>query len=182
MSSELFKRYAMAFIDLAEESKALEKVEKDVAALYAMIKSSDDLRILLSSPQLSKATQMGAVNALAKKAKFQKLTQNFLGTLIQNGRLDVLLGIIEAFYAEMAKRRGEKTAIVNVVQDLTLKQKKDLQNALSKIAGGAVALDVRVTPEILGGMVVTLGSTMIDDSTARKLERLKLGMAHNIAA
>lgn len=182
MSSDLYKRYVLALIELAEDEKALKKVESDLADLAAMLNDSKDFSRFVAAPQISKAKQMAVIGDVVKKAKLQKITHNFLGVLVENGRLNVLGQIIKAFYKELSQRRGEEVAIVKVAQDLTLKQKKDLQTALSKTTGVDVALDVRVSPEILGGMVITIGSTMIDDSVARKLERLKLNMANKVAA
>ena len=114
--------------------------------------------------------------ALAKKAKFKEITQSFLGVIAANGRLNVLPGIINAVNAQLEKRRGELTVDVQVAQDMSDKQKKALQDALSKAIGKDVAINARVEPDILGGIIVTVGSHMIDDSVRRKLERLKVSM------
>ena len=176
-SSAVATRYAVALIDLAEDKKNLSKVEKDLTELRSMIESSDDLSVLIRSPLVGKAQQEKALAALATKAKFQDLTQNFLGTLAQNARLSALEGIIAAFHAEISRRRGEVNVQVQVAQDMSAKQKKSLQDTISKTVGSDVTLDVRVDPSILGGMIVTVGSQMIDDSVARKLERLQAAMS-----
>ncbi len=176
-SSAVATRYAVALIDLAEDKKNLSKVEKDLQELRSMIESSDDLSVLIRSPLVGKAQQEKALAALATKAKFQDLTQNFLGTLAQNARLSALEGIIAAFHAEISRRRGEVNVQVQVAQDMSAKQKKSLQDTISKTVGSDVTLDVRVDPSILGGMIVTVGSQMIDDSVARKLERLQAAMS-----
>ncbi len=182
MSADLYKRYAMALVELAEDNKALKKVESDMADLRAMLSSGDDFKAFISHAQISKSRQMDALKAVVKKAKLQGLTQNFLGILVENSRLNMLPAVIDAFFDALSQRRGSQIARVQVTQDLTVKQKKDLQAVLSKAVDGDVALDIQITPEILGGMIVTLGSTMIDDSTARKLERLKMNMAQKVAA
>ncbi len=175
-SSQLHKRYANALIELAEEQKTLKDVEKDLSDLSAMIDGSEDLATLIDSPLNDSKAQTDAIVALAKKAKFKEITQSFLGVIAANGRLNVLPGIINAVNAQLEKRRGELTVDVQVAQDMSDKQKKALQDALSKAIGKDVAINARVEPDILGGIIVTVGSHMIDDSVRRKLERLKVSM------
>lgn len=176
VSSAVTSRYATAFIELAEESRNVEKVEKDLKELAAMLSSSADLATLVHSPTANKAQQIKALTAIAEKAQFQDLTKNFLGVLVKNRRISALAQVIEAVHAGLSKRRGEITAEIQTAQDLTDKQLKDIQAALTKGLGQEVAIKARVEPSILGGMIVTVGSQMIDDSVARKLERLKTAM------
>lgn len=175
-SSVVSERYANALIELAEESKKLEKIEKDLQDLQAMIQSSDDLAQTIRSPLNKEQSLLNAMFAIADKAKLQDVTKSFLGVLVQNGRLPALPKIIETFNTMLAKRRGAISVDVQVAQDMSAKQKKDLESALSKALGKDVAVNARVEPSILGGIVVTVGSYMIDDSVRRKLERLKVSM------
>ena len=175
-SSVVSERYANALIELAEENKKLDKIEKDIHDLAAMIQDSDDLAQTIRSPLNKEQSLLNAMFALADKAKLQDVTKSFLGVLVQNGRLQALPGIIVSFKAALAKRRGSVSVDVQVAQDMTAKQKKDLEAALSKAIGKDVAVNARVEPGILGGMVVTVGSYMIDDSVRRKLERLQVSM------
>ena len=176
VSSAVTSRYAIALIELAQEVGKMDNVEKDLNDLDTMIKGSDDLSFLVYSPSINAAQQKDALFAIVQKAKFQELTQNFLGVLIQNRRLYTVEAISKAVGDELSKRRGELSVDVQTAQDMTDKQIKDLQAALSKGLGRDVSLKVMVEPEILGGMIVTIGSHMIDDSVARKLERLKSAM------
>jgi F-type H+-transporting ATPase subunit delta len=169
-------RYAKALIDLAEESKSLKAVESDLADLATMLTESADLRAMIASPVISRKDQQAVMTEISKKAGFNKLTLNFLKTLAENRRLSALTKMIEAVRLDLAKRRGEMKAIVQVAQDLTAAQRTELEEALSKSAGVAVSVEVKVEPSILGGMIVTMGSHMIDDSVARKLERLRITM------
>lgn len=175
--STVSKRYAGALIDLALEQKNLPKIEKDMDALGAMVEHSDDFRQFLASPLIGKAKQAEALSAITKKSKLQKTTENFLAVLIQNGRLGALPQIVTAFKADAAIRRGELSVQVTVAQDMSAKQAKALQDALKNSVGADVTLNITVEPAIMGGMIVTVGSHMIDDSVARKLERLKTAMA-----
>ncbi|MCB1533061.1 MAG: F0F1 ATP synthase subunit delta [Alphaproteobacteria bacterium] len=176
-SSTVASRYAVALIELAEQAKAVKAVEKDLNELSSMIESSADLSVMIRSPLAGSAQQAKALLALANKAKFSDLTKNFLGVLAQNGRVNALEAIIKAFSAELSKRRGEISVTVQVAQDMSAAQKKSLEAAIAKTVGSDVLLDVRVEPSILGGMIVTVGSQMIDDSVARKLERLQAAMS-----
>ncbi len=176
-SSLVCKRYANALIQQAEVVKKLDKVEGDIKSLLAMITASDELRSVIRSPLVDKGSLSNAVFAIVDKAKFQDVTKNFLGVLIRNSRLNALEKIIAAFGDALSEKRGEMKVDVQVAQDLSAAQKKELEASLSKALGGEVAVNVRVEPAILGGMVVTVGSRMIDDSVARKLSRLKSAMS-----
>lgn len=179
VSSVVTSRYANALLELAEESKAVPKIESDIKDLEAMLSSSADLSELVENPRISKTKQREAMEAIAAKAKFQKLTMNFLNVLIENRRLNIVHAVAKAVLQELSKRRGEKTAHVRVAQDLSAKQIKDLEDSLSKASGNPVTLEVEVDPSILGGMVVTMDSRMVDDSVAGKLERLKKMMGQS---
>lgn len=169
-------RYAKALIDLAEESKSIKAVEADLVALDKMLFESPDLCAMIASPVISRKDQQAVMTEISKKAGFNKLTLNFLKTLAENRRLYALGKMIEAVRLDLAKRRGEMNAVVKVAQDLSAAQRKELELALSKSAGVDVSVEVRVEPSILGGMIVTMGSQMIDDSVARKLEKLRMQM------
>jgi F-type H+-transporting ATPase subunit delta len=169
-------RYAAALIDLASEHKSLENVEKDLTALRAMVDGSADLRRLVENPLISRDQQQKAILALAAKAGFHALTANFLGVLAQNRRLGALPAILDAFANEVMRRRGGVNARVETAFALSPAQTKSLQEQLSKAMGSNVTLDVSVNKDLLGGMIVTVGSKQIDDSVKRKLERLKRAM------
>lgn len=169
-------RYAKALVDLAEESKLTKKVEADLDALSKMLSDSADLRTMIASPVISRDTQQAVMAEISKKAGLTKLTENFLKTLAANRRLYALAKMIDAVRLDLSRRRGEMKAVVKVAQDLTPAQRKELEAALSKSAGVDVSIEVKVEPSILGGMIVTMGSQMIDDSVLRKLEKLRITM------
>lgn len=172
----LTSRYAGALIDLAQETGKLDAVAKDLDSLSAMITNSPELSYLVTSAGMSQKSQIAGLTGIAEKAGFSPLTKNFLNVLIQNRRLSALPGIIASFQEETARRRGEVTVQVETAQDLTPAQLKSLQDALAKGMGRDVSIRAKVEPSILGGMIVTVGSRMIDDSVRRKLERLKAAM------
>jgi F-type H+-transporting ATPase subunit delta len=175
-------RYAIALLDMAAEAKAMEPVERDMQELAAMMESSPELRTLVANPLIDRNRQKNVVAALAQTAKFNNLTRNFLGVLAQNRRLSVLPAVIRAFRTEAAKRRGEVEARVQTAYALTPAQTEQLRQELTKALGSHVALNVEVQKDLLGGMVVTVGSLMIDDSLKRKLERLKRTLSGSRAA
>lgn len=171
------RRYASALLDMADEAKSVEKIEKDMLALEAMLEGSEDLQRLIENPLMGSGAQQNGILAIATKAKFQKLTQNFLGVLVQNRRLGALPQVINAMKAELRTRRGEVEAKVVSAYALTPAQTNALQKDLSKAMGTNVTLSVEVDKELLGGMTVTVGSQMIDDSVRSKLDRLKRAMS-----
>jgi len=178
-SSAAAMRYASAFVDMAVDSKKLDAVAKDFNDLKAMIEGSDDLQKFIASPLISRENQQDAMMALAKKAKFQDITANFLALLAQNRRLGSIESIMSAVHADISKRRGEVAAHVQTAFKLTAAQEKALQEALTKAVGQSVAVNMSVQEDLIGGMVVTVGSQMIDDSVKRKLERLQIAMKSN---
>lgn len=169
-------RYATALVDIATDSKKTEPVEKDLNALEGMIAASSDLQKLISSPVISRQDQAKAVVAIAAKAGFQDITSNFLALLAKNRRLNMIHSIVNAVRMAFSRQRGEVSAQVQSAFKLSPAQEKALQDSLAKAIGQAVAVQVEVKEDLIGGMVVTVGSKMIDASVKRKLERLKIAM------
>jgi len=170
------ERYASALYELADEAKALDQVAGDLKAIRAMMASSADLMRLIRSPVLGRSEQAKAVSALADKAGFSGLTGRFMGTLASNRRLFALASVIDAFLAELARRRGEATADVTSAVALTPAQTQALEEALKSVVGSKVSVDLKVDQSLIGGLVVRVGSRMIDTSLATKLRRLRLAM------
>lgn len=176
ISSVVISRYAGTLLDLAEEGKSVSKIQKDLEDLAGMISSSDDLAQAISSPMLSRERQEAIVADISSKAKLQKLTKNFLGVLVQNRRLNALEAIIKEFKKQVSVRSGEVSVRVETATALSASQEKAMKKNIEGALGRAVSIEVGVTPEILGGTVVTIGSYMIDDSVRRKLERLNVSL------
>lgn len=174
--SGLAGRYATALYDLADNGKVIDEVAADLSALGRMIDESDDLRRLVQSPVMSREDQTKAIGALVEKAGMQDLTQKFVGTVAQNRRLFVLRQMISAFHAYLAERRGQATAEVTSASDLSEKQLSALNDALKSAMGTSVSVETKVDPSLLGGLVVKVGSRMIDTSLRTKLSQLRLAM------
>ncbi len=166
-------RYAEALFDLARDGEALERVETDLKALAAAIGVSADLRAMLKSPVYDAEAKLRALAAIADKAGVSPLTKSFLGVVAKNRRLFALEGVIAAFMQRLAEHRGEVSAEAISAAALNGDQAKRLRGEIERVVGKAVTLTVKVDPELLGGMIVKVGSTMIDSSLKTKLNRLK---------
>jgi F-type H+-transporting ATPase subunit delta len=169
-------RYATALFDLADRSSVLDEVAGDLRQIEAMTAESDDLRRMIRSPVISRSEQSNAMQLLLKKAGTSALTKNFVGVVASNRRLFALADIIKDYLMVLAGRRGEKTAEVSSAKPLSDSQKVDITNALQNSVGGKVSLNLTVNPELLGGIVVKIGSRMVDASIQTKLQRLKIAM------
>lgn len=174
--SGLAGRYAAALFELADEGKALDDVAGDLSALQAALDGSADMQRLVRSPVLDRDEQWKAMSALLEKMGASDLTRKFLGVVTANRRLFALSGIIRAFLEELASRRGEVTADVVTAHPLSDSQTKELEAALKKAVGGKVAIAPRVDPSILGGLIVKVGSRMVDSSLRTQLQKLKFAM------
>lgn len=166
-------RYATALFELAESRKMLDEVADDLARLRAMVGESADLKRLILSPVISREDQAGAMTALADAAGMSGLTRNFFGLVAMNRRLFALGHMIDAYLALLARSRGEVTVQVTSAGKLTQKHLDAIAEALKMAEGGEIAIDARVDPSLLGGLIVKVGSKMIDSSLSTKLQKLE---------
>ena len=169
-------RYAEALFELAQESKALDAIAGEVDALAGAIADSDDLRRFLASPILTRDERVNGITAVAGKAGFSKEFTNFLGLVAQNRRLFALAGMLKAFKALLSAQRGEISATVTSAKKLTEKQMAGIKAALKKVTGSDVDVEAKIDPDLLGGLVVQVGSRMVDSSIRSKLQRLSIAM------
>ncbi len=151
-------------------------VEKDLDTLGRALDESVDLAALTTNPELARAAQGAAMAAVAKKLKLSPLTTNFLGVLAGNRRLAKLPAIIAAFKAIAAGQRGEVTATVTSAHPLDADQLAALKTKLTAREGRTVMLSAKVDPDLLGGLVVTIGSQRIDASIRTRLNSLAKAM------
>jgi F-type H+-transporting ATPase subunit delta len=172
----LAERYAAALFDLADERRMLDQVATDLRELRAMLQGSGDFLRLIRSPVLSRDQQSQAILAIAEHAGLSPLVRDFLAVVARNRRLFAVPAMTEAFLAKLAARRGEVTAEVVAAQPLSEMQLAALNEQLRRSIGSRVSVDVRVDPELIGGLVVKLGSRMVDGSIKSKLQRLQLAM------
>lgn len=176
ISSGIAARYAAALFELALEAKALAALEADLDALSETLDASADLRGLIASPILSRAAQAGAIAAVAKKMQLSGLTAQTLALMAEKRRLFVLPQLIAALRAMIAAEKGEVTAEVTSAKALTKAQADALSKSLKARFGKTVKLNTAVDESLIGGLVVKVGSKMIDTSIRAKLASLQNAM------
>jgi F-type H+-transporting ATPase subunit delta len=169
-------RYAKAVFELAKEDKAVAKVETDLDALEAALADSADFRALISSPVYSRDEQAGAIAALAKKMGLSTIVSNVLALMSNKRRLYILPQLVQALRAAIAEDKGEITAEVTSAKALTKTQSDKLAKALASSVGKSVKISATVDEKLIGGLVVKMGSKMIDTSIASKLNSLQNAM------
>jgi F-type H+-transporting ATPase subunit delta len=169
-------RYATALFELARDEKSVDAVVADLNAFDAMLAESEDLRRLVRSPVFSADSQSKALTAILDKSGIAGTAANFLKVLTANRRLFAVADVIRAFRALVAKFRGEATADVTVAEALSEPNLDALKVALKSVTGKDVTLNVKVDPSIIGGLVVKLGSRMVDSSLRTKLNSIKHAM------
>ena len=169
-------RYATALFDLARDEKSVDTVKADLARFSAMLADSADLARLVRSPVFSSDMQSKALSAVLEKAEITGIAAKFLKVLTANRRLFAVTDVIRAYGALVAKFKGEATADVTVAEALSDKNLDALKSALKSVTGKDVALNVKIDPSIIGGLVVKLGSRMVDSSLRTKLNSIKHAM------
>jgi len=173
ISMGIAARYASAIFELSTEAKAMPQLEKDVVALDAAVEQSADLRALLASPVYSRSEQGAAISVLAKKMKLGDVMGNSLALMASKRRLFVVPQLVAALKAKIAEAKGEVTAEVTAAKKLTKAQQDKLSKALKAAVGSDVKIDATVDESLIGGLVVKVGSQMIDTSIKARLNALQ---------
>lgn len=176
ISASLGGRYATALFELARDGKTIDAVEGSLNRVRDALDQSPEMRRLIESPLLSRGDAGKAVHAAAEQLEIDPVTRNFLGVLAQNRRLAQLPAIIRAFRALAAHHRGEATAEVISAHPLADDQVDALRQQLRARIGRDVSVDLSVDPALLGGLVVRIGSQMIDSSIRTRLNTLAHAM------
>jgi F-type H+-transporting ATPase subunit delta len=170
-------RYATALFELARDNKAVDAVKKDLDQFDALASGSADLNRLVRSPVFGADEQLKALSAILAKAGITGLAANFLRVITTNRRLFAVRDMIRAYRALVARHKGEVTAHVTVAEKLNDKNLDALKSALKSVTGGKdIDLDVEVDPAIIGGLIVKVGSRMVDSSLRTKLNSIKFAM------
>ena len=176
IQASLAGRYALALFELARDEKQLESVGASLDAVRRALAESPELRTLTTSPLVGRDEAVKATAAAADAIGVDPLTRNFLGVLAQNRRLSQLPAVIRAFNLLAARHRGEITAEVVSAHPLDDDQVAAIKQNLRARMGRDIAVDLAVDPAILGGLVVKIGSQMIDGSIRTKLNMLAQAM------
>lgn len=174
--SQIARPYAAALFDLANQAKAVEETEKSLDAVAGLIASSDDFSRFLKSPTISADAKSETLEVILGKAKTPEFVANTLRLVAKNGRLFALPAIIAAYKALAAEARNEVTADVASATPLSKEQEKELAKVLKDKVGKSVSLNTRVDESLIGGLVVKVGSKMIDTSLKTKLSAMKIAM------
>ena len=177
VTTGLAARYAGALYDLASEANAVDAVLGDLQSLSDLINEHEDLARLITSPVIGRSEQMSAMTAILEKAGAHSLTVKFIGAVADNGRLFALARISQNFVELVAQKRGQISAEVVSAVALDSKRQKLVEQSVAKMAGSDIlSLSMRVDPSLIGGLVVRIGSRMIDTSIKTKLNRLEAAM------
>jgi len=178
-NSGLAGRYATAIFELAQDEHAIDAVERDFAALRDMIHESPDLARLVRSPVFTDEEQKKSLDAVLRRMEAAPLTVRFVLLLAAKRRLFVLTDIIAVFNAMAAKERGEVQAEVTSARALKDSEIEELKRILKSKLGRDARLEAKVDPSLLGGLVVKVGSRMIDSSLRTKLDGIRAAMRGN---
>ena len=169
-------RYASALFELAQELKAADSVGANLDRFGAMIEGSADLQALIRNPVFTADQQVAAVNAVLAGAKIDGLAAKFIGLVAAKRRLFALPGMITGFRQLQADTKGIVRAEVTVAEQPSAAQVKDIAAALKDTAGKEVEIDLRIDPSLIGGLIVKMGSRMVDASLKTKLNSIRLAM------
>jgi F-type H+-transporting ATPase subunit delta len=169
-------RYAAALYDMASEAKVIDAVADDLRGLDKLLNESKDLRRLVQSTLIDRLDQTKAMLAVLDQAGVNELTRRFVGVVGQHRRLSGLTEIIAGFLAILARRRGEETAHVTSAVPLSGEQQDALNTSLRDAVGSKVVVETEVDPDLIGGLIIRVGSRMIDSSIRTKLQKMRLVM------
>jgi len=175
-TSTMAGRYATALFDLARETNAIDAVKADLERFNALVAESPDLARLVRSPVFSAEEQLQALSAVLERAGIGGLAAKFLKLVTANRRLFAVRDMIKAYRGLVAEHKGEATAEVTVAEKLKDDHVAALKSALKAVSGKDVDLDIRIDPAIIGGLVVKLGSRMVDTSLRTRLNAIRHAM------
>jgi len=173
LTSGVASRYALALFTIGKEEKALERLEVDLTALKENVLNDHEFCKMITSPVYKRSEQQKAVLAISKKMKCSKNIQNVLGLMARKRRLFVLPAFIEDFRALMAVERGEVVAEVVSAKKLSKVEANRIEKEIKAALGKKIKLNEMVDEEVIGGLVIKVGSQMIDSTTKSKLLKLQ---------
>lgn len=176
IASGIAGRYASALFELASEARDIEPVGEALRRFDALIAESPDLARLVKSPAFSAEDQLAAVTALLDRAGIAGLAANFIKLVASKRRLFAIEGMAAAYQALADERAGVVKAEVRVAQPLSEKNRQAVAEALAAVTGKTVRMEEKVDPALIGGLIVKMGSKMVDSSVRTKLNSLKIAM------
>jgi len=170
------ERYASALYDLAAEKKIVDSVLKDLELLQKCIQESEDLKLLVKSPLITSSDKLNIFEKILSKQKADKLTNTFLKVISSNKRFAKLSSIISQFMNINSQKRGDVLADVTSADELSDNQKNGIRDQLKQTLGKKLSLNFNVDKKIIGGLIVKVGSKMVDSSLVTKINKLKIAM------
>ncbi len=176
ISTGIAERYATAILELAKDGKSIAKIESDLDSLESALADSDDFRALISSPLYSRDQQAAAIDAIAKKMKLSPTMANSVRLMAIKRRLFVLPQLASALRGLIAEEKGEVTAEITAAKSLTKAQQDKLAKTLKASVGKDVKINLSVDESLIGGLIVQVGSKMVDTSIRSKLHNLQNAM------
>lgn len=181
-SGQIAHRYAQAWLSAASEVSAYDAVASDCRSLALMLEKSPDLQRFINSPVIEMGVQAKALEALATSANFHAVTRSMLGVLVKNRRLHVLAAVVSAALTLIDQKLGHMEAVVTTAKPMDDAARSQLEQTLAQRMGKSITLAMHVDPALIGGMVIRVGSTLIDDTVKTKLERLQRQLLGSQAA
>ena len=169
-------RYASALYDLAAEKKLVDPVLEDLSNLKNILKDNKELNLVIKSPLVTSIDKLNIFQSLLKKINANELTSTFIKVIEKNKRFSNLASIITQFININSQKRGDVLADITSADELNDDQKNNITNQLKSILGDKLSLSFDVDKNIMGGLIVKVGSKMIDTSLANKINKLKIAM------
>jgi len=169
-------RYASALYDLASEKKLVDIVLDDLLFIQSMIKNNKDLKLVIKSPLIKSNDKLEILQNILKSKKPNELSSTFLKVLSKNKRFQKTLDIISQFKNINAQKRGDVLADITSAEKLSNEQQDNIKEQLRTVLGDKLSLSYKVDEQIIGGLIIKVGSKMIDTSLSNKINKLKIAM------
>ena len=166
-------RYSLALYELAEESKSINEIEEQSSAFINLISKSDGFNLLIKDPTNKKEDQLNVILKISEKFKINNLLNKFLSFLISKRRFFYIEKILQYFIEICSKKRGEIKAELTAAKEITEKEINSIKEELSKNFSSKIKLEYKFDPSLIGGLIIQVGSTMIDTSIKNKLQQLE---------
>jgi len=166
-------RYSLALYELAEEANSIDEIEKNSSAIIKLISSSDDFNFIIKDPTNQKEDQLNVISKISENYKLNNLLTKFLSFLISKRRLFYVEKILKDFIETCSKKRGEIKAELTAAKELTENQINSIKEDLTKSFNSKIKLNYKYDPSLIGGLIVQVGSTMVDASIKNKLQQIE---------
>ena len=175
-SNSTSKSYALALYELSKESSELDKIEQEMKSLEHLLKESSDFKEMILNPTIAKEDKENVISSLADQNNFSKILKNFLGFVATKNRLFYLSNIVESFLNLVSNNKGELKAKLISSRELSSNEQQKIQSELSKDFKSTLNLDYKYDPNLIAGLIIQVGSIMIDTSIKTKLKKLEKNM------